>query len=65
MREFKNLSNGETDGFALFYIKDGKLKAVLLNEEEATMLDASLKIAFGDSKVRVVDCDKEEVNKLL
>ena len=50
----ENLSDGVKDGFVLFYLKDGKLNSVLLDQEQVNVLDVSLKIALGDKAVRVV-----------
>ena len=66
VRKYNNLSNGTTDGFTLFYLKDGKLCSVLLNEEQAQCLDLSLGVAFGSQdKIRVVKCDKQIMNDML
>lgn len=53
----ENLSDGVKDGFVLFYLKGGKLHTVLLNKDQADMLDISLKVAFGDDPVKVVKAD--------
>ena len=66
VRKYNNLSDGTIDGFTLFYLKDGKLYSVLLNEEQAQCLDLSLGVAFGSQdKIRVVRCDKQVVNEML
>ena len=62
---FENLSNGETDGFALFYMKDKKLNAVLLNEKQAGKLDLSLKLIFAENKAKILNVDAEEIKKLI
>jgi len=57
MSKFENLSDGIDDGFALFYIKDGKLQAVLLDEAEASSLDLMLGVTFGRQPVRITPVD--------
>lgn len=52
-----NLSDGVNDGFALFYIKDGKLVSVGMNQEQADSLDLLLKVAFGDKPVKLIPAD--------
>ena len=42
-----NLSDGKTDGIALFYVKDGNICPICLTEEQATMLDIGIAIV-GD-----------------
>ena len=44
--EYQHLSDGFSDGFAIFYIKDGKLNSVLLRADEAIKLDALLPMVF-------------------
>lgn len=51
--ELNNLSNGETDGIVLFYLKNGSLHPILLNEEQAIMLDMVIATPFAESKLRV------------
>ena len=63
--EFRNLSDGESDGFTIFYLKGKKLHAVLLNEEQAGILDLSLGIVFAKSKARVVDADEVVMRGLI
>lgn len=59
-----NLSDGVKDGFALFYIKNGELHTVLLNETQVTLLDASLSTVFNDENgVKIVKAD--DVKKYL
>ena len=53
--KFKNLSDGTTDGFALFYMKDGLLHAVGLAKDQATMLDILIPGPFMGSKVHVAN----------
>ena len=54
----KYLSDGKSDGFALFYIKDEKLKTVCLNEEQAEELSMMLYM-FSQGKeinIKTPDC---------
>ncbi len=53
----ENLSDGISDGFVLFYIKDKKLNTVLLNEEQAQTLDMMLNVVFKDTPARVMPSD--------
>lgn len=39
-----NLSDGKSDGLAVFYIKDGNIYPIGLTEEQATMLDVGIAI---------------------
>ena len=63
--ELKNLSNGDTDGFALFYIKDKRLATVVLNKEQTEKLDIMLQAVFTGSTVRVIESDRESIEKYL
>lgn len=58
-----NLTDGKKDGFALFYLKDGKLCSVLLNQAQADSLNLTLKVVFGHLPARIVKADKEEMRK--
>lgn len=42
--QFTNLSDGKTDGLALFYIKDGTIYPIGLTKDQATMLDISVAV---------------------
>lgn len=66
--KFQNLSDGISDGFALFYLKDGKLCSVLLNEDEAKMLDLMLKtlnLMDKTKPIEIVKCDKNVMMEML
>jgi len=65
MRKFENLSDGESDGFIVFYLKDKKICAVVLNEEQAQGLDLSLKLAFGKDKARICPIDENIMIKMI
>ena len=58
-----NLSDGIKDGLVLFYMKNQKLHSVLITQEQADMLDISLKIAFGDEPVKIAPAN--DVKKYL
>ena len=58
--KFENLSNGQSDGVVLFYMKGGKLMPIALNMEQAKLLDISITIPFKDDKM-VVD-SKSNIN---
>lgn len=45
--EYRNLSNGETDGLALFYVKDKTSYPVYLTQEQADMLDMMVGMAIS------------------
>lgn len=51
--EFKNLSNGITDGIVFFYMKDKMLYPILLDKEQCEMLDIMLLMAFSESQLRI------------
>ena len=69
--KLSNLSNGESDGLVMFYMKDGKVKPIALNEDQYNMLDVTIgAIIFQPiacySKYNVnikngVICDPQEV----
>jgi hypothetical protein len=44
--EFTNLSDGNSDGIVLFYMKEGMLYPVLLNKDQAEMLDITIAAPF-------------------
>ena len=44
--KYINLSNGKSDGFVLFYVKDGIIYPVLLREQQAQAVDMMLGIAI-------------------
>jgi hypothetical protein len=48
-----NMSDGKKDGLAIMYVKDGSIYPVGLNEEQLTMLDLLLPMAF-ENGVNVV-----------
>ena len=60
VKRFNNLSNGIDDGVVLFYLKDGKLHPILLNADQAEMLDLVITTPFVDSKMLI----SEEVLKV-
>ena len=60
-----NLSDGTTDGFALFYIKDGKLHSVVFNQEQKDMLDLTLSMVFKGHQARIIKSDVEVMKKFL
>lgn len=39
MSKYKNLSDGKSDGIVIFYMKHGKLKPIVLTQEQADMSD--------------------------
>lgn len=55
--KYTNVSDGESDGFVLFYVKNKKLHSVLLNEIQASLLDLSLKMVFDDEPAKVIPTD--------
>ena len=66
--KFQNLSDGTSDGFALFYLKDGKLCSVLLNEDEATILDLMLNTLNATDKtkpIKISKCNKNVIMSML
>lgn len=66
--KFQNLSDGTKDGFALFYLKDGKLNSVLLNEDEATVLDLMLNTLNATDKtkpIKIKKCDNNIIMSML
>lgn len=66
--KFQNLSNGKSDGFVLFYLKDGKLHSVLLNEDAVDVLDATLgclNAVNGNKTINITKCDKSVVMGML
>lgn len=65
MSKFKNLSDGTSDGFAVFYLKDGKLNTVALTQEQADMLDLCIQIPFQESGVRITPADPKVVKQYL
>jgi hypothetical protein len=60
-----NLSDGTTDGFALFYIKDGKLCSVVLNQDQKEMLDLTLSMVFKGQQARIIKSNAEVMKKYL
>jgi len=64
MGEYNNISNGITDGFVLFYMKDGKLKSVGLNKDEADRLDIILGTVFTEPAT-IIEPNKGIMKKLL
>ena len=52
--KFKNLSDGTTDGVVLFYMKKGKLHPILLNKDQADILDLVISMPFSGNKM-VID----------
>lgn len=63
--EFVNITDGVSDGFALFYMKDGKICSVLLTQAQATMLDLVISTVFGDDRARVVPIDDELIRRMM
>jgi len=61
----ENLSDGKSDGFALFYLKDGKLNSVMLTEDQVTALDLMLKVVFGEEKATIVNCDESVIRNMI
>lgn len=61
-QKWNNLSNGETDGFVLFYLKGGKLHPVLLSQDQADMLDLSIVVPFQEKPCRVAPTPLEHDN---
>lgn len=49
--KFNNLSDGTTDGVVIFYMKKGMLHPVLLNKDQATMLDIVIAAPFAEEKM--------------
>ena len=60
-----NLSDGEIDGFVLFYIKDKKLCSVVLNTEQKEMLDLTLSMVFKGQQARIIKSNAEVMKKYL
>ena len=50
---WNNLSNGKSNGFVLFYMKDGMLHPVLLTKEQADLLDLSIILPFQEKPCTV------------
>jgi len=53
MSKWTNISDGKSNGFVLFYMKDGMLHPVLLTKDQADMLDISIAIPFTEKPARV------------
>jgi len=51
--EFTNLSDGNSDGIVLFYMKEGMLYPVLLNKDQVEMLDIAIAVPFMKSKLAI------------
>ena len=60
-----NLSDGETDGFVLFYIKDKKLCSVVLNSEQKEILHLILPMVFKGNQARIIKSNSEVMKKYL
>ena len=56
---FNNLSDGESNGIVLFYMRDKVLFPVALSEEQANALDLTISIPFHEKGIRVV---KQKLN---
>lgn len=51
--KFTNISDGTSDGIVFFYMKDKMLYPILINKEQAEMLDVVIAMPFKDYKLRV------------
>lgn len=54
MSKFQNLSNGQSDGVVIFYMKNGKLHPVALTKDQAQMLDIAISVPFKSSAMNVI-----------
>lgn len=54
MSKYKNISDGESDGLGLVYMKDGKLHSVGLTQDQADMLDLTIGLPFAESGLLVL-----------
>lgn len=68
MSKYNNLSDGKSDGFVMFYLKDGKLFSVMLNKDQAQFLDSCLEIFMRDcdssKELKITKTSKDEMVKL-
>lgn len=51
MAKLRNLSDGVTDGIALFYVKNKKVYSIIWNEEQLEFLDVVVGMVPGKIKV--------------
>lgn len=64
--ELKNMSDGKSDGLCLFYMKDSKLKGVLLSKSDLEQLDVTLALIFNkDNALTVCSLDPEVIKELI
>ena len=63
--DFVNLSDGEKDGFAVFYLKDSKLCSISLTQEQAEILDVVIAMPFKEKGVAISTPDPEIMKKYL
>ena len=51
LEKYENLSDGSKDGFVVLFCKEGKIRPIMLTEEQATLLNISLKVPFNNNSV--------------
>ena len=69
----ENISDGvdkNKDGFVVLFMKDGKIRPVMLTEDQATLLNISLSVPFqkeqlliGKGNVNIIDGELKPTSK--
>ena len=68
---FENISDGVSkDGFVVLFMKDGKIRPVMLTQSQATLLNISLFIPFqkeqlliGKGNINIIDGELKPTSK--
>lgn len=69
----ENISDGvhkEKDGFVVLFMKEGKIRPIMLTEDQATLLNISLSVPFqkdqlliGKGNVNIIDGELKPTSK--
>lgn len=65
--KYKNLSDGESNGIVLFYMKNKMLHPVMITKDQVEMLDLVLAIPFKETKLIVdpIPLEYETIKKMI